>query len=135
MVVVPLLAARPEPARTSPARIDAVLRIGPLIVLVLTTSAPLGAKLGVHGHPVRPEGLLGAGAPERRRRDGVAVELLLLRVRVREGVHPLVAQLRAVGGGDVTRGQRIHAQFPFMPAAIMMARLTAVRAIWTLYPF
>src|SRR6266851_2455180 len=134
MVVFPPLAARTAGAAAINAA-KMVLRMVPFIVpdSVLAAAAAGSAKLGRNRHPVGTERLLGACAPERRRFDWVPVGAhLLLGVRVGVGVHALVAQLGAVDGSDVTRGQWIHTQFTRIPAAFMMARFTAVRAICTL---
>src|SRR5207248_3442067 len=100
--------------------------------LRFATPPPLGPELSRDGQPVGAERTLRACAPEGRGLDLVAVERHLFRVRVSLAVHALVAQLQAVRRGDVARCELVHTQFTFMPAAFMMARLTAVRAIWTL---
>src|SRR3954464_9593950 len=102
----------------------------PKIPLVLAAGASCGARGGGRGHAIRAKRLLGAGAPEGRRLDSVAIERHLLRMRVGLRVHAFMAELYAVSRSDEARVQRVHAQFPFSPAASMTARFTAVRAIW-----
>ena len=100
---------------------------------MLAATSAVAAGIGVGRQPIGTKGLLRARAPECRRFDGIAVARHLLgRMRVRFAVHPLVPKSGAVRGADVTRVQGIHAQFPFSPAARMIARLTAVRATWIL---
>ena len=101
---------------------------------MLAATAAGGAQLGRHGYAVRAEVLLGAGAPERRGFDRVPVNgLISLRNGSRPGKYmPLWRSFAQCDGRDVTRGQWIHTQFTFIPAAFMIARFTAVRAIWTL---
>src|SRR5205085_5533014 len=73
-----------------------------------------------------------------RRRVVLVVERELVGIRPRGDVHPFVPQVQAVHARRQFGGcQMIHA-FTYTvcsPAACMMARFTAVRAICTLYAF
>ena len=94
------------------------------------------AAAGGCGLAIRAEGFLRANAPVRRGLDRIAVD----RIQVSgfwPHVHPFMAQVRTMEWRNVPRCQfgMGHGHTTFIPAAFRIARLTAVRAIWTLYAF
>src|SRR5688500_10153303 len=100
---------------------------------MLAADPAVGAMCRAGGQAVGAERLLSADAPVRRGFDGVPIHRIEIS-GLGPDVHALVAQVRAVQGCYVPRGQlwMRHGHTTFMPAALRIARLTAVRAICTL---